>query len=77
MSKKKSRRTDATRRSQHACTELKNRIRVHALVWLGHGSKDTAHVCVDTSIKKSTHTIAVPATLKSQMYVAMLALAFR
>ena len=38
-----------TRRTQHACAELKNRIRAHPHVQLGHGSKDTAHVRVDTS----------------------------
>ena len=40
---------DVTRRTQHACAELKNRIRAHPHVRLGHGSKDTAHVRVDTS----------------------------
>ena len=40
---------DATRRTQHACVELKNRIRAHPHVRLGHGSKDMAHVLVDTS----------------------------
>ena len=33
----------------HACAELKNRIRTHPHIRLGHGSKDTAHVRVDTS----------------------------
>ena len=37
-------------RSMHACAELKNRIRAYPHVRLGHGSKDTAHVRVDTSI---------------------------
>ena len=44
--------SDATRQTQHACAELKNRIRAHPHVRLGHGSKDTAHVRVDTSIAK-------------------------
>ena len=35
---------------QHACAELKKRIRAHPHVRLGHGSKDTAHVRVDTSL---------------------------
>ena len=36
-------------RSKLAGAELKNRIRAHAHVQLGHGSKDTAHGRVDTS----------------------------
>ena len=41
----------------YACAELKNRIRAHAHVRLGRGSKDTAHVRIDTSI------IVTPATV--------------
>ena len=28
---------------------IEKQMRAHPCVWLGHGSKDTAHVCIDTS----------------------------
>ena len=39
---------DATRWTQHACTELKNMC-THPYIRLGHGSKDTTYICLGTS----------------------------